>query len=117
MASDVSGPKCAICHEPGEWCCVFCNSNCYCKAHVCHHIARDYPEEFGLKPKKQWVKKDPDEPDIFIIPKEPDPKTGRIVPPLWMLYTKEPEPKKARWEWFWPVVIIGIWLLIMFASR
>ncbi len=48
--SSTSSPKCAVCDATGKWCCAFCNSNCYCDKHACNHIARDYPEEFGLKP-------------------------------------------------------------------
>jgi hypothetical protein len=51
--SSTPSPKCAVCDVAGKWCCVICNSNCYCDEHACNHIARNYPEEFGLKPKPE----------------------------------------------------------------
>ena len=52
---ETSGPKCVICYAPGKWFCAFCGSNCFCDEHVCHHIAKQYPDEFGIKsgPKEQ----------------------------------------------------------------
>lgn len=47
--ADSSGPKCAICYAPAKWCCAFCESNCYCHEHACNHLAKQYPDEFGVK--------------------------------------------------------------------
>jgi hypothetical protein len=47
---ETSTPKCAVCGKPAKWFCAFCGSNCYCDEHACNHIARQHPEEFGLKP-------------------------------------------------------------------
>ena len=94
--SDRSGHKCALCDAPGKWFCAFCHSNCYCDSHACNHIARAYPEQFGINPKPGQASKQDSRralgldgrPDILIIPKEPDSGTGRPVPPLWMMYTR-----------------------------
>jgi hypothetical protein len=53
--SETSGPKCVICGETGKWFCAFCGSNCFCQDHACNHLARQYPDEFGVKsgPKEQ----------------------------------------------------------------
>jgi hypothetical protein len=51
-----------------------------------------HPEELGLKPRKPKVKDD-SEPDILIIPDDYDPKSGQPPSPMWMVHTKEPEPK------------------------
>jgi hypothetical protein len=53
--SETSGPKCVICGEAGKWFCAFCGSNCFCQDHACNHLARQYPDEFGVKsgPKEQ----------------------------------------------------------------
>jgi uncharacterized membrane protein YvbJ len=50
---DTSSPKCAVCGAPSKWFCAFCGSNCYCDEHACNHIARQYPEEFGIKPRPE----------------------------------------------------------------
>ena len=50
---DTWRPKCAVCGAPTKWCCAFCGSNCYCDEHACNHIARQYPEEFGIKPRPE----------------------------------------------------------------
>lgn len=38
----------------------------------------------------------------------------RDLPPLWNIYTKEPEPKKTGWEWFWPTLIVLGFLGLIF---
>lgn len=109
-------PKCVICDSPSRWYCLTCNSSYFCDAHACRHIATDYPEELGLKPEKQRSTKEAHEPDILIIPKDYDPSSGQPPAPLWMQYTKEPEPKKSStWGLVLSFVVIALCLLALFA--
>lgn len=45
-----SVPSCCVCGEPSKWFCAFCHSQFFCQEHACNHLAKQYPEAFGLKP-------------------------------------------------------------------
>ncbi len=54
---NTSVPKCTVCGAPSKWFCAYCQSSFFCKEHACNHLARQYPDEFGIKagPREQQL--------------------------------------------------------------
>jgi hypothetical protein len=47
----ISDYKCALCTTQARFMCMECNpTRFYCGDHACHHLARHYPDKFGIEP-------------------------------------------------------------------
>src|SRR5580698_4585229 len=66
---DTSVPKCVLCDDPSKWYCMSCGPNgFYCHTHACNHLARQYPDEFGIKPgPKEQQKQDNERTNRFLL--------------------------------------------------